>query len=421
ISLYGAGCPPPPPHPLNSYLVKIVNMKKKNAIIVCRTFSKTGKKPWLFDDLSYGLISNGLSVLVLLFDISGEWGKGVHQINKDLKVVAFPVKSTTNLGKVFFHAVASFWLYFSALKACGGKKVDVMFTSSVFSLKCIFYALDKIKPLSGYNVGFLWDFFPIHHEQIGFLSARALAFKGLLKNIERFVISCQDCMCFMSDANLKYFLRYHIGYAGKKSIVYLWSKNRDARTGSKNLCESDYLHAVFGGQLTSGRGVEDILKAGKILNENKLKIKIHVYGAGDLANLVEAESLVNENVVYHGVKDRKDYLSDLKWYDIGLVVTVPDVNVPTFPSKVLDYFISAIPVVASVEQSSDFGDFVQYTAKAGIRCDVGSPVSLVDALLKMKVNKERNYTVEMGRRGRIFFDNNMEVAGVVNKILEDTL
>ena len=78
---------------------------------------------------------------------------------------------------------------------------------------------------------------------------------------------------------------------------------------------------------------------------------------------------------------RADYLSLLGACDCGIVATQRDTGVPTFPSKTLDYFRAGIPVVASVESSTDFGLFLEQR-KAGVRIEAGDHIEL------MKVTSE---------------------------------
>jgi glycosyltransferase involved in cell wall biosynthesis len=147
---------------------------------------------------------------------------------------------------------------------------------------------------------------------------------------------------------------------------------------------------VFGGQITQGRGVEDVLAAAELALLRRRDLCFLVIGQGRLAGLVKTHiaSGGGANVVYRERIPRADYLRLLAACDIGLVATVRNVDVPTFPSKIIDYLRAGLPIVASVEQSTDFGTLVEEQG-LGIAVEAGNPPAILAAVEALVDDKAR--------------------------------
>src|SRR5690606_34865777 len=92
---------------------------------------------------------------------------------------------------------------------------------------------------------------------------------------------------------------------------------------------------VFGGQITEGRGIDEILATADIAPQSRSDIAFLLIGQGRLAD--EVRNRISQgavNVIYRERIPRIDYLSLVAACDVGLVVTVRNVDVPTFPSKI---------------------------------------------------------------------------------------
>ncbi|RRQ19887.1 glycosyltransferase [Guyparkeria sp. SCN-R1] len=194
--------------------------------------------------------------------------------------------------------------------------------------------------------------------------------------------------------------------------------------GNASRCElnNGELHIVFGGQLEPGRGVDVLVRLAKRLKEERQSVYMHVFGDGRLRDLVvkEAGNEHGSRLIYHGKVSRDEYLEFIRDLDVGLVITVPGVSVPTFPSKVIDYFVAGKPVLAFVEGASDFGYIVENVARAGFSADVSRIEDMYAAILRIKgktAGAECSSLTLMGQNGRNYFLQNMEVGIVVEKLL----
>jgi hypothetical protein len=101
---------------------------------------------------------------------------------------------------------------------------------------------------------------------------------------------------------------------------------------------------------------------------------------------------------------------------IGLVVTV-EADTVSFPSKFLDYCTQAIPIIAAVEEMSDFDEFVVKKARCGYSTPVGDSVAL--ARLLDKCAKNKNELVTMGEKGYQYYKANLQTHIVARGIVGD--
>ncbi|MGB6681858.1 MAG: glycosyltransferase WbuB, partial [Candidatus Bathyarchaeia archaeon] len=92
--------------------------------------------------------------------------------------------------------------------------------------------------------------------------------------------------------------------------------------------------------------------------------------------------------------------------DIGLVNLNGKFTIPNFPSKALDYFEAQIPVLAAIDQNTDYGQFLDET-KAGlwsITGDLDAYCRNFEQLLNNKALRK-----ELGQNGRLYLERNLNV------------
>lgn len=379
-------------------------------LILSKRLSFDGKSPWLTDDLVLSLLERQENVDVLLFDLSGKWKAGRNRWN-GANVYAFPVSCSR--GVIRYLSIVFNYLKILFFSFClkRNKKYDFVVG---FSISSFFLFVPKIiqRSCSSVNVLFLWDFFPFHHRQIGKINNRfAFCFSRVL---EKASIYEYDHVALMSEKNKDVFFRLYPKYAGGASVVPVWGKGKVfVEEEKKDGFSEDFLNVVFGGQLTSGRGIEEIVVLAKRLHAERAKVRVHVFGDGSLSYLIKEEAKKNPHLYYWGNVGRSDYKSYLKSADVGLVVTVSGVTYPTFPSKVIDYFSCKKPVVACVEENTDFGVFVQDDVGAGVAVTAGDNARLYEAVVEFQELKVDGKLNVMGDNAYNYYVSHMEVSNTV--------
>ena len=250
-----------------------------------------------------------------------------------------------------------------------------------------------------------WDFFPIHQHEIGRLPR--LAPRGLLKLLERAAIGLADTVLVMSPRNEEFLHRYHPRLRAHVAVQPPWGGSASESLPDDGSEREERFVVVFGGQLTAGRGVEDLLRAAQILNRRDVPANILVIGDGPHRERLvrQAEGLALTNVSFVGRLPRNSYLELLRTASAGIAVTVGGVSIPSFPSKTVDYCRCGVPVIACTEETSDFGEVIESQA-GGLACAAGDAPGLASAIERLyKEWLDGDIAVRRGSSRRFFLQN----------------
>ena len=368
-------------------------------LMLCSKFSLVPGDDYLTNELAEALVAEGHKVQVVLLDWVASASAASRRIGlpSGLDVLALPSWAMRGFGAQVERGTK--WTLSPILAqraftdALSGHQFDLLIA---FSPACtmsaqIRYALRRLCRRS-YLV--IWDFFPFHHRSIGLIT-NPLVFR-IARQLEEGLIRRFDVIGCMSPMNETYLRRnYRLRPTQRTALLPIWGPNtqpepkpRDAVRSSMNL-PLDKKIVVFGGQLTEGRGVEDVLAAAALARRHFPDLVFLFIGSGRLAGLVRSAIKSGaDNVVYLERIPRASYLDVLTACDAGLVCTVRDVDVPTFPSKIIDYLRAGLPVVASVEASTDFAAFVEKEG-LGVSCLAGDAEGLRAAVSSLIADAQR--------------------------------
>jgi hypothetical protein len=170
----------------------------------------------------------------------------------------------------------------------------------------------------------------------------------------------------MSPKNIDYFVKYFSYEREKVYEVPLWYKNSRIQKNEVESTEfkkrlgvnpSDLL-LLFGGQLEKGRGIEFLCELAKEITLKNIPATIIVLGKGSLESLILNASNKFDKIKYLGSVSKSEYKKFLELVDIGLAITVGGVDVPTYPSKVIEYSAASLPILANIESTSDISDIL---------------------------------------------------------------
>lgn len=382
-------------------------------LYLIKRLSRDDKAPWLFDDLIDSIGEEKIKQTVLLLDLEGQFKFG-HSIHKKLDVYAFPIKSKNRVLKLLMVLLANFYFCYILFSL---KKLENNFSvisSSIASLFFITHLYIKyfVKPIT--SIMILWDFFPIHHIEISYIPK---FLGGVLKKIEKISISCYEKVGLMSEKNLEFFNSY-LGSKQKTFILPIWGRDRRIDCGYSAGTKGP-LKCIFGGQITYGRGIEELIQLAIEIDKINLNVEIHVFGGGMLQPLLVDSILLNniQCLKYRGVLSREDYLKEVSASDIGLIMTVPNVTVPTYPSKVIDYLLTSKPILALVESSTDFGEIIEFNAECGFYADVSNTELIIEKLNKFSEMKSKQELGVFMENSYKFFKKVHDVEVVKLKIL----
>lgn len=387
-----------------------------NILILATKYPLPEESQWLTSELGEELLKIGCNVTVLCI----EWGTVNTNNHYHRDGLSIYRKNVFGSGSGALSLL--FRWFFSSLKfapfclqaVVARKKYDLVLSFS--PCLAMWFPILFAKFFSCYRHIIYWDFFPIHNAQI---SNKVPRF-GLpvLKLFERFLLNSVDRVSCMSPANLKYFDGYFGRSSKERDIIPIWTSYLDySHAGKKSVKKSDsFVTLVFGGQLVHGRGVSTLLEAVRDATLKNNKIRLIVCGSGCLAkDVLDFSRRYPNHFHYLGQISRDDYLSVLSSADIGVVATLEGVSCPTYPSKSLDYMACSLPIIASVEASSDFGSIIEEHG-LGISCLAGDVKSLADNILKLA--GDYDLRCKLGRRANTFLKEKHSVSKVAQQILE---
>lgn len=360
-------------------------------LIVTGHYGGPNRQPWLLDDLANEFVDSGHSVDVIVLDptrgrMLGE--QSTSHPNISIYSVGTRKDRKASFDKLLSYIATGFRLHTVGFKWVKNKKYDLCITTTIAAFNWGFPGRIRRCGITLQNLVFLWDFFPIHHIEIGRIRSFWLA--TLMKFIERYAICQNDVVALMSPANKRFFHAYHPGLKIKTIEIPPWASEKNLAMPVSQVLP---LSVIFGGQLAKGRGVDTLLEAAALLQSADVNVKISIAGDGPDRFLLEAyrSNLQLRNVDFVGNLPREDYRSLAGKSHVGIAVTVPGISPPSFPSKIVEYLSLGLPVIVCVEESSDAGDFV-LEGKAGFKVPAGDATKLAASI---------RYCVQLLKSGQI--------------------
>ncbi|ADY27187.1 glycosyl transferase group 1 (plasmid) [Deinococcus proteolyticus MRP] len=377
-----------------------------NIAMVVAKYDETGSSPYLTNELADALTVRGHHVTVLYVD----WEAEAEPKVKYREGQTLHVDRTMPRGKGLV-AMARKWslapLKYLSFGQALSKRYDLAIYYSPLFVAYPLIALNRLKARR--KLAVYWDFFPYHQVELGMIPRGPIE-KGL-HAAELHLLRQMDVIGLMSPKNRESFRRV-FGWKddSRLRLLPIWG-------GSERLPlrEPDaQKYCVFGGQLAPGRNIEALVRAAEFLPAD---IELRIYGRGPLQPALEA--LIRErglkNVRLMGQVSREQYQREIAGAWLGLIITDPNAKTDSFPSKVIDYFRVALPVLAITEEGSDFGSFVQETAQGGRKLHSDDPQQIAAAIAEMVATPQRS---EWGRSGHAYYYAHMTADRIAEQVEE---
>ena len=170
---------------------------------------------------------------------------------------------------------------------------------------------------------------------------------------------------------------------------------------------------VYGGNLGKPQGIDYLVKC---LDANKHRINCFfvVVGSGTHFGLIADWYKNNKdcNVKLMQSLPKSDYERLVKSCDVGLIFLDHRFTIPNYPSRLLSYLESKMPVLCATDVNTDIGRIAEENGY-GYCCESVKPdsfTSLVDKMLASDIKM-------MGEKGYQFMKENYLVEHTYNKII----
>lgn len=196
----------------------------------------------------------------------------------------------------------------------------------------------------------IFDIYPVHQVKIGAIPS---LLERPLKSIELWLFSGFTEFTAMGEYNRKYIKNYYFSAKNETSvkILNLWGRGIHAKF--RNSRHDDVVRAVFGGQITKGRDFNALLVFFEKLRSTGLALELDIYSHGaDYDELKKSYSRISW-IKFKGRMPREEYFDRLPDYDVGIIVTDQKADLPTFPSKIVDYIEAGLRTYCLVERESE--------------------------------------------------------------------
>ena len=263
----------------------------------------------------------------------------------------------------------------------------------------------------------LRDIYPQGAADIGLVRFRFIY--HYLRKLEILTYKTADIIGCMSLGNIEY-IKTHNPYLDSKKLTLLpnWQKtsNLEELTVDVRKLEDKYI-VLFGGTIGYAQKVDNIV----ILAEhyqNDVNIVFLVIGNGVMKQYLMdkvAQKQLN-NVIFLDSLPRDEYMNFVKSADIGLITIDERFTVPTIPSKTTSYFSLKLPVLAIIDQHTDYGKIID-EAKAGLWSVGGDNDKLFENFDKLY--KYNNRRIASGENGYKYFLENLTSKHAYNTIIKD--
>ncbi len=337
-------------------------------LFLATKYSVATGDPYMTDELAGGLIERGHSVDVLHLDWDAPLGSATRVIEgrHGEKVVAVAPRALRRFGRLAFRA-SKFALSSRAAAAAmddhlAGAAYDAVVAWAP-ALTVRAPLLRAIRRGTLHRILFVFDFFPMSHREAGMIAGPVYS---VAKWLEDSLYRRFTAFSTLLPSNMEYLIRHYPVTAAQTTLwTPIWADTRPPSLAPRDEVRARYdlpldrPIAIFGGQLSEGRGIEQMLEAARLATHAGSATLYLFIGDGRLRPLIGAAAQAQGNVRLLPPVTRDAYLSLAGACDVGLVATVKEFTSFALPTKTIDYLRVGIPLVTAVEPGSDYPKLLQ--------------------------------------------------------------
>lgn len=207
----------------------------------------------------------------------------------------------------------------------------------------------------------------------------------------------------------------------KFRMLPFWQKPIDQKQG-ENLKEQfglkDKFIVIYGGSVGAAQRIERLVELAESCKEYTDMVFV-ILGRGVylsvLKNMVEQKGL--SNVIFKEFLPQDEYLHFLSSCDVGMIILNEKMATPNFPSKSLSYLNMKVPILAALDYTTDFGNYLEEN-NAGLWAYSDDVDALKTKLLMYYNSKEYHEQVKESEY-ELFVNNltpNIAYSNIINTI-----
>ena len=203
----------------------------------------------------------------------------------------------------------------------------------------------------------------------GYFSERSLVAR-YYQFWEKKLMQLADHIGCPTKGNMK-FIKMYYPFVDEAKFDFLPFWQNELEVKSSSLLKTDMgldgkFVVVYGGSIGPAQRVDHIIELADVCKEYE-DIVFVILGKGPFLRSVQQLSQAKnlQNVIFRDFLPQDQYLSFLATCDIGLIILNEKTAVPNFPSKALSYLNMRVPILAALDYTTDFGQYLEEN-KAGL-------------------------------------------------------
>lgn len=371
---------------------------------------------WLTNELAEHLSASGDEVHVLAMSwMSSDDGSctyyenGVYVYRYKLPKFFYRDHFLVKYIKQVFFPIAAFFYLNKKTREISFDRL-ITFTPS----HLVGYIVRKFKKRNVNTYLVLWDFFPFYLTKP---KKNTLFFKVLMY-FENWSYKLFDRIGVMTKKNKDFLINNYEDIAREHiDLLPIWA---DASNSPENIScnirskygidDSDFVF-IYGGAHSAIQELDNIINLAKMYKSHS-HVKFIFIGRGNdksrLQNIVLEQKVTNVRFLEH--VPRREYELLLRQCDVGIVSLSRNMNVPSFPSKSLDYMKNRLAILASIDRCTDYGSILENEIQGGVYGYADDIQSLYAASMKLYANKALRE--KLGENGKVYFTENFSVENV---------
>lgn len=263
----------------------------------------------------------------------------------------------------------------------------------------------------------LKDIFPQNAVDLGMMSKTGI--NGLIyryfRNKEKKLYVLSDYIGCMSQANVDFVLKNNPEISSNiieicpnsiEPITIEKDENKIREIKKKYNIPIDKIVFIYGGNLGKPQGIEFLIECLKA-NRNNEEVYFVIAGSGTEFNKIkcyfDTEKPINAQLFNQLPKN--DYEILAYSCDVGLIFLDIRFTIPNFPSRLLSYMQSSMPIIAATDINTDIGHLIE-NGNFGFWCESNDVIEFNHRLQQL-CNKELRE--KMGANARKYLEDNYTV------------
>lgn len=340
-----------------------------------------------------------------------------------LRVKTFPIKNIPNLLKGVSNILLPFQFEMALRKFYAGVRFDLIISPTPPVTFVDLVSRIKKKHKSKFYL-ILRDIFPQNAVDLGMMKKKGITHR-YFRNKEKKLYKEADFIGCMSQGNIDYIIKHNTHISLNKLQIL---NNCQIPYENYGLSKTNILKeygienkfvVVFGGNMGKSQQLENVLELAQAC-EIYPDVLFLLIGEGVLMKKIELDiqKRNNNNIKLMGTISKQKFQNLINECQLGLISLHQDFTIPNIPSKTLDYFNVGIPVLASIDQATDFNKILE-EAKAGLWSYAGDHKTFKKNFDRIYSNPELRKI--MGKNGRLYFEKyltpNLAYKTIIEKVV----